>query len=302
MELSGAWKRTRHRLEFAGVRVAFALTRLLPLRAASALGAMLGTLAWSVFRVRRRVVVDNITRALGAGSEHGGPEAIGLASYRNLGRSLMEYITFGGLTGDDVRGLVRLVGREHLDGALEAGRGGVLYTGHFGNWELFGAATVAHGYPIHFLVGEQSNPRVDDLMNELRRSQGIGIISRNVALKKVMRALKDNQFVALLADQNVRKNGVFVDFLGRPASTARGPAMFAIKQGAPVICGFIRRVEGGHMATLEPPLYADPSLSGEEAVVELTQRFSDRLAEWVRRYPDEYFWAHRRWKTQPPDA
>jgi KDO2-lipid IV(A) lauroyltransferase len=212
----------------------------------------------------------------------------------------MEYTTFAGLTRERVLGLVHVEGREHLDRALDAGRGAVLFAGHFGNWELFGACVAALGYPLHFLVGEQSNARVDEAMNELRRSQGIGIISRHVALKKIMRALKDNQLVALLADQNVRKNGVFVDFLGRPASTARGPAMFAIKQGAPIICGFIRRVGGGHVATLEPPLYADPSLSGDDAIVDLTQRFSDRLAEWVRRYPEEYFWAHRRWKTRPP--
>jgi KDO2-lipid IV(A) lauroyltransferase len=197
--------------------------------------------------------------------------------------------------------MVRVEGLEHFDAALQAGRGAVLFTGHFGNWELFGAAAVAHGYSIHFLVGEQSNRRVDDLMNDLRRAQGIGIISRHVALKKVLRALKDNQMVALLADQNVRKGGVFVDFLGRPASTARGPAMFAIRNGAPLVCGFIYRERGGgHVATLEAPLYADPSLEGEAQLVDLTQRFTDRLAEWVRRHPDEYFWAHRRWKTRPP--
>lgn len=294
--MQGRLKRIRHAVEYGGVRIALGLTRALPLRVASAIGAALGWLAYTVFRVRAGVARENVTRAVG---ENGSPGRVARQSYQNLGRSMMEYAAFGRLTQDDVRALVRVEGFEHFDRALEAGKGAVLFAGHFGNWELFGACSAAHGYPIHFLVGEQSNHRVDDLMNDLRRAQGIGIISRHVALKKVLRALKDNQLVALLADQNVRKGGVFVDFLGKTASTAKGPAMFAIKQGCPIIAGFIRREGNGHVATLEPPLYADPSLEGEEAVRDLTQRFTDVLADYIRRYPTEYFWAHRRWKTRP---
>jgi KDO2-lipid IV(A) lauroyltransferase len=289
-------KKFRLALEYVGVRIAFGLTRLLPLRVATGIGAALGWLAYTVFRVRARVARDNATRAVG---EDGRPDEVARRSYQNLGRSMMEYTALGRLTHDDVRAMVRFEGLEHFDRALEVGKGGVVFAGHFGNWELLGAAAAAHGYPIHFLVGEQTNHRVDDLMNDLRRSQGIGIISRHVALKKVLRALKDNQFVALLADQNVRKGGVFVDFLGRSASTAKGPAMFAIRQGCPIITGFIRREGDGHVATLEPPLFPDPSLEGDEAICDLTQRFTDVLADYVRRYPDEYFWAHRRWKTRP---
>ncbi len=294
-------KRFRHALEVAGVRVAFAMTRLLPMRLAGAIGAGLGSFAYSVLGVRRDVSRDNIARALGdAAAKHGGASAIAKRSYANLGRSMMEFVAFARITHDDVRAMVRFEGLEHFDRAVEGGNGAVLFAGHFGNWELLGAGIAAYGYPIHFLVGEQTNHRVDDLMNDLRRKQGIGIISRNVALKKVLRALKSNQFVALLADQDARKGGVFVEFLGRPAASARGPAMFAIKQGCPIVTGHIRRVKGGgHVATLEPPLYADPALDGDEQVRDLTQRFTDQLSSWIRRYPDEYFWAHRRWKTQP---
>jgi KDO2-lipid IV(A) lauroyltransferase len=291
----------RHALEVAGVRLAFSLTRLMPLRLASAIGAGLGAFAFNVLRIRRGVAVDNIARALGErAAEHGGAASIARQSYANLGRSLMEYTAFDKLTHEDVRAMVRFEGLEHFDRALEEGRGAVLFAGHFGNWELLGAAVAANDYPIHFLVGEQTNHRVDDMMNDLRRKQGIGIISRNVALKKVLRALKGNQFVALLADQDARKGGVFVEFLGRPAATAKGPAMFAIKQKCPIVAGFIRRTaDGSHVATLEPPLYADPGLEGEDQIRDLTQRFSNLLTDWVRRHPTEYFWAHRRWKTQP---
>jgi KDO2-lipid IV(A) lauroyltransferase len=294
-------KRVRHALEYAGVRLALRLASLLPLRAACAVGASIGWLAYVVFGVRRRVSTENVQRALGETPSSGTPSSIARRSYANLGRSLMEYSAFARLSHEEIRALAPIEGLEHFDHALEKGKGAILFTGHFGNWELMGASAVAHGYPINFLVGEQTNHRVDDLMNELRRKQGIGIISRHVALKKVLRALKDNQMVALLADQDARKAGVFVDFLGAPASTARGPAMFAIKQGCPIISGFIHRTPAGsHVGTLYPPLYADASLEGEDAVRDLTQRFTDQLADAIRGWPAEYFWAHRRWKTKPP--
>jgi KDO2-lipid IV(A) lauroyltransferase len=221
-------------------------------------------------------------------------------SYMNLGRSMMEYSAFGRLQPERIQEIVNIEGTEHCDEACRLGKGAVIFGGHYGNWELLGAALVTAGYPVDFLVGRQSNKLVDDTMNNLRRSQGIGIISRDAALRKVMRGLKDNRIVAMLADQDARKAGVFVEFLGRPASSVRGPAIFAIKQGCPVLVALIRRIEGNrHQATMLPPLWPNTDLDGDEAVLELMQRYTDALADAIRRYPDQYFWAHRRWKTQP---
>lgn len=292
------WKQFRHRLEYAGVRLAFALVRLLPLRTATAIGAGIGWFAYVVIGVRRRVCIDNITAALGV--SHAEANAIARRSYMNLGRSLMEYASFERLKPETIREIVRFENVEAFDRARDFGKGAVVYTGHFGNWELMGAAIVNLGYPIDFLVGEQTNHRVDEKMNELRSRQGIGIISRDMALKKVLRALKDNRFVAMLADQDARNGGVFVDFLGRPASTVRGPAMFAIRQGCPVVSGFAHREGGIHVCQMYDPLWPREDLKGDDAVIDLTQRFTDLLTEQVRRYPDEYFWAHKRWKTKPP--
>jgi KDO2-lipid IV(A) lauroyltransferase len=291
-------KRARHAIEYAGVRLALALAARLPLGLARGIGVALGGIAFDVVRVRRAVVIDNIERSLGVGRRTAG--RIGRRSYANLGRSLMEFSAQRHLDHERVRALVRLDGSEHLDAALAAGRGAVIFGGHYGNWELLGAALAAHGYPIHFLVGEQTNRRVDDAMNDLRRRQGIGIITRDVALRKVLRTLRENQIVALLGDQDAREAGVFVDFLGRSASTVRGPAMFAARQRCPIVASFIRREgHGCHAAVLEAPLYADPSLEGEAAVADLTQRATHCLATHIRRHPEEYFWAHRRWKTAP---
>jgi KDO2-lipid IV(A) lauroyltransferase len=160
-----------------------------------------------------------------------------------------------------------------------------------------GAVLRAYGFATDFLVGQQTNPRVDDVINQLRGDLGIGIISRTMSLKKVLQSLKANHLVAMLADQDARSQGIMVDFLGRPASTVRGPALFAIRRNCPLVTGFIHRVGQRHHAFINPPIYP-PDLPEEEAVRFLTQAHVDALAAHIRNYPDEYFWPHRRWKTK----
>ena len=172
-----------------------------------------------------------------------------------------------------------------------------MVSGHLGNWEGAGAALKLYGVPINFLVGEQTNARVDDVINDLRRAHDIGIITRTLALKKVLLTLRNNEVVCLLADQDARKGGVVVEFLGRPASTVRGPAMFAIRANCPIIPFSIHREGKKFRAIIEAPIWRDPSLDEEAAVVAMTQAYTSALERVVRQYPEEYFWQHRRWKS-----
>ncbi len=218
----------------------------------------------------------------------------------NLGRSLVEFAAFEKLSADHIGKMVSSEGTEYFDEALEAGKGAVLFTGHFGNWELLAAWAARSGYPFHVLVGAQTNKRVDRLINELRRTQDIQVVSHKAGLRSALRILQKNEFVAILADQDARRSGVFVNFFGRAASTYREPARLAIQQGCPIITGFILRLQGGrHMAKIQPPLWPKPDLPQEEAIRVLTQRYTQHLESFVRENPDHYFWAHRRWKTQP---
>jgi KDO2-lipid IV(A) lauroyltransferase len=295
-----AYKKLRFYLELAGVKLVQGLVRLLPVGAAISLGAFIGWKAYRLFRIRRRVSIANIERSLDLPAGGGEADRIACASYMNLGRSMMEFASFRRLQRERILDMVDFVGKEAFDEALAARRGAILFTGHFGNWELVGAAVAAYGYPIRVLVGRQSNPLVDRVINDLRRSQVPQIIRREAGLKKVFRALDNNEFVAMVADQDARRDGVFVDFLGRAASTAKGPALFAVRRGSPVIAGFIRRSRHGkHIADLRPPMWPNPSLAEEDAVVDLVQRYTNALADAIREFPTEYFWAHRRWKTSP---
>ncbi|HET6349622.1 MAG TPA: lysophospholipid acyltransferase family protein, partial [Candidatus Krumholzibacteria bacterium] len=209
----------------------------------------------------------------------------------------MEFAAFRRLSRDDIMRMLDVEGFEHVEAARRAGHGAMCVTGHFGTWELTGAWVAANGVPMSYLVGEQTNARVDDVMNNLRRTQGIGIITRTSALKKVLLALRANETVALLADQDARKGGVVVDFLGRPASTVRGPALFAIRARCPIIPLSVHREGTRLRLTFEAPMWPDPSLDEEESVLQLTRYYTDALSRCIRRYPDQYFWPHRRWKS-----
>ncbi len=287
-------KRLQHSIEYGAVRGAMALAGHLPRTAALRIGGALGATAFDAFRLRRAVSVDNIVRALGVSESEA--TAIARRAYRNMGRSLLEFAAFSHWTHAAVLDLVTPEHYDHLEAALAMKRGVVFVTGHYGNWELLGAHMSASGFPIDFLVGEQTNTRVDDAMNHLRRREGIGIITRTMSLRKVSRALAENRVVCMLADQDARRHGVMVDFLGRPASTVRGPALFAIRRQCPIVTGFIRREGNRHRAVLNPPLLAR-ELPEDEAILDLTQRHADALADQIRARPDEYFWPHRRWKT-----
>lgn len=289
----------RHGIEYAAVRAALFLAGSLPLGVARAFGASVGTLAFAL-RIRRDVSVDNIVRGLNVTPR--AAARIARRSYQNLGRCFMEFAAQRRWTSGDVMNLIAMDGLEHFRAAADQGRGAVMVSGHFGNWEGAGAALKAYGVPISFLVGEQTNARVDDVINELRRAQHIGIITRTSALKKVLTALRNNEVVCLLADQDARKGGVVVSFLGRPASTVRGPAMFAIRANCPIIPFAIHRQGKCFRAVIEPPIWRDPSLDEEAAVVAMTQAYTSALERVVRAHPEEYFWPHKRWKSTSSQA
>jgi Kdo2-lipid IVA lauroyltransferase/acyltransferase len=296
------WKRLRHRLELFGVRLLIWLPALLPLRWSVRVGGdLLGVLAFDVVRIRRRVTLENLRRAFGDSYSAGELVRIGRRSYINFAKSMVEFASIGRLGGERLRRLVAVRDRRYMDEALSLGRGAVVVTGHFGSWELLGAASVAHGMPADFLVGEQSNKSIDELMNGLRSAAGIGIIARGIAARGVFASLKAGRMVALLSDQDARRAGIFVDFFGIPSSTYPGAAQFAQRTGAPIVfCYIVRRRDESHEAVFLPPIEPDPAAPREDEIVRLTQAYTGALEDAIRKHPDHYFWAHRRWKTRPP--
>jgi Kdo2-lipid IVA lauroyltransferase/acyltransferase len=294
-------KRIRHRIEYAVLASAVFLLSKGPLRFVLGAADVLGWTAFSVFRVRRKVALGNLRIAFPEKTESE-RKSIALSAYRNFAKMVFEYSRFPVMDRETVLSLCTLEGKEKIDWILQNGKGAVLVAGHFGNWELMGAALSQMGYPVKFLVGEQHNKRVDDMMNRNRESMGIGIIHMGVAVRGVIRALRDNEMVALLSDQDAGREGVFVDFFGRKSSVHQGPAVFALKMGAPILFGSAVRLPQGRMRIVAELLrFDDLKEVTPENIAKVTQAYTSLLENAVREHPDHWFWMHRRWKTKPPE-
>ncbi len=286
----------KHRIEYWITYLVGAFARIIPYRLALALGSFLGWLTFDVLRMRRKVTLINLKNSLGKGKD--GLAKIGRRAYQNIGKSMVEYSLFPSLDKEKILRMVEFEGTEHFDEALRKGRGAVLVAGHFGSWELMGAATRQKGYPVDFLVGEQHNLLVDNLMNDYRRSVGIGIIKMGAAAKGIIRALKNNRFVAMLSDQDAGSDGTVVEFFNRPASTPKGPAAFALKMDVPIIMAFIiRENKKKQRIIIEKPIFVEKTSDKEEDIKNLTQAYTSVLESYIRKYPDHWFWPHRRWKS-----
>jgi len=176
------------------------------------------------------------------------------------------------------------------------GMGAVIVTGHLGNWEAAGAAVASLGMPLAAVVKRQSNQEFDRLLVDSRRRIGIEPVYMEDARARLEDLIRSGTSVALVADQDAGNRGLFVPFLGRPASTFRGPARLSLSTGAPLFFGAAIREGNGYRGILES---VETGLIGNEAERELTRGWVQRLESWVRRVPNQYFWFHRRWKTRP---
>ena len=295
------WKRTRHRVEWIFTLGVMLILWMVSLKTAHIMADKLGWFVFVVLRVRRKVVMDNLSQAFPEKSEK---ELLSIAkrTYQNIAKMAFEFVRFPVMSKKEVLSLYSLQGQEDLEKILKRGHGGVMVAGHFGNWELLGAALAQMGCPISVVVGDQHNRLVDEMMNRHRMLMGIKIIHMGAAVRGVIRTLRNNEFVALLSDQDAGPQGVFVDFFGRKSSTHQGPAVFALKTGAPIVFGSAIRLPGGRHRIVGEVLFHD-HLKGvtQENIHELTQAHTKLLEKMILAYPDHWFWMHRRWKTVPPD-
>ncbi|MXY96607.1 MAG: lysophospholipid acyltransferase family protein [Gemmatimonadetes bacterium] len=291
-----------HRLEYAGLRVLMSLTwRLAPARA-SQVGDVLGALVFHLTGMRKKLVMEHMARVFGMteGSEE--LRAMSRSVYRQLGRTAVEHARLLAGRTADLRDRLAVSGDEHIARARKGGRGVILITGHFGYWELLGATVAMLGYPITVVAKKLHNPAVDRLVHAGRERLGMAVATMDKAPAAVFRALRRNECVGLLADQDAGAGGVFVDFLGSRASTYQGPALFALRTGAPIVpCFIIRTGPERHRVCFEAPIEAIPTGNEPADIARVTQVYTDVLARYIKDFPDHWFWVHRRWKTPAPD-
>jgi len=290
----------KHRLEYLGFRAARETLSLLPEFAARAFGSTLGWLAGSVFGVRRRVVRENLERALPELSD-AERRRIAAASWRHLGREAVATFRLSSETPESIRARTEFAsGWEEFEAHAASGRGAILLTGHFGNWEIAGAAVAARGYEMDAVATRQRNPLFNrDLVNT-RARLGMEIVVRDDAPRRLLRSLRAGRVAGIVGDQNVAVGGIPITFMGHEAPTARGAAVFALRTGVPLYAGVAVSQPGGrwrYRITMEE-VTIEPSGDFDTDVQRLTQAHTDVLERAVREHPEQYFWPHKRWKQR----
>ena len=292
----------QHIWEYWAVRLMLWKWAWLPEGIAIRFGELTGLIAGSVLRIRRRDVDQHLALAF-PDRRRAWRDRVARASYAHLGREAAMFFQMGGWTKERVVERVTFRGLERLRRAAETGEGAVLLTGHLGNWEIAGAAIAASGIALDVVGKGMANRRFEADLFETREKLGMRVIEMSDAPKGVLRALGKGRVVAILGDQNAHKSGVFVPFFGRQAATARGPALFAIRAGAPVFVGVALRDPGWsqrYTVTIRQ-MHFRPTGDVEADTRLLLAEYTGALEDAVRQEPEQYLWQHRRWKTRPPE-
>jgi len=292
-----------HRLEYLGTRVVVGLLRLMGWRGASWVGGRIGRLVYKPIGIRRGVVERQIAAAFPERSP-ADVESLAARSYESLGRTSIETAIMPGTSREEILSRVdRVEGWEHVEQGLAKGHGIILVTGHLGNWEFGGAYFAARGVPIDVVARGMANPIFEAYVGRTRRKIGMEVIHDKDAVRRTPRSLRDNRCVAFVSDHDaLGLASTFVPFFGRPAKTPRGPAVFALRFGVPVLFVAIVREPTGNYAVLIDPVPVQPTGDRESDIDTIVLTYTQMLESYVRQYPSQYFWQHRRWRRQPPDT
>ena len=292
---------TRDNLAYHTLRGILAVGSRLPLRLTRFPAAMLTRLTLRFLKRERTRISDNLAIAF-PDLDQKERDQIMRGCADHLGRVLAEVAWLWRARPDEVERICEVDGIEHIWNALDQGRGGILATGHLGNWEMLNAYLGSSGVPITVAVRELDDSRVDTLVNTLRTRFGSEVILRGVSAgKQLLQALRKGRGVGLLLDQDIPSiPGVFVPFFNRPAWTPSGAATLALRARCPIMPGFIhRKPDGTHKIKIYPALNVPTEGTLREKVLEMTAE-ATAAAEWnVRAWPEQWVWMHRRWRTRP---
>lgn len=223
-------------------------------------------------------------------------------TFESLGRHLGFVSHFRKFKHEDIRNLVEVVGREHFDAAYAKGKGVLFFTGHFGSWEVFNLLAPAFGYGMNILVRRIDNPLIESFVDNFRTRFGSVTLDKTKSARQMFRVLEKGELLGILADLNAQeREGVFVDFFGVPASTTASIARLAMKTGAAVLPAFAvwEEEKKKYVVYLEPEIEFEKSADDEENVKILTQKITNTVEKYVRKYPEQWLWIHKRWNTRP---
>ena len=289
-------------MEYAAAWLGLKGMGLLPRWAARFAGEKFVQMAYWLRPPLQRVAMFNLRLAFPEWTDERREEVV-RGMVRQIGWMAGEFSQFPKYTRETIKKIVAVDGFENFDCARRRGKGVLFLTGHMSAWELAPFVHALYGNPLHFLVRPVANERVDALINRYRCLSGNEPIEKNRSARAILKVLAEGGTVGILADHNTSwGEGVFVDFFGVPACTTSGLARIALRTDAAVVPGFLswdateKKYRLGFQSVVELVRTGD-----EEAdVVANTAKFTNVIESYVRKFPDQWLWAHKRWKTRPP--
>jgi Kdo2-lipid IVA lauroyltransferase/acyltransferase len=291
----------RHRIEYLPVWIVVKLFGLMPRPLARACGIFLGQLVYYLHGRLRRVGFRNLQMAFPQMSERQRRRIIH-GVFTTLGRQLADFCQFPSYTRANISSLAIYEGYEAYDAANARGKGVLFLTAHLGGWEIGSFAHSLFGNPLNVVVRALDNPYLDEMVDRYRTLHGNRTFEKQDFARGLLAAMKKGETVGLLMDQNMTPpQGVFVPFFGIPACTASGLARVALHTDAAVIPAFtiwdsvLRR----YRVRFDPALTLIRTGDAERDVIENTALFTKVIEDYVRQYPDQWLWVHKRWKTRP---
>jgi Kdo2-lipid IVA lauroyltransferase/acyltransferase len=292
----------RETAEFAVVWLFVSSVRLLPRRGARAVGAAIGAIAFRALGRLRRVGIRNLELAFPEMTPRD-REATLRSEYRNLGFLLAEFCKMPGYTGEAASRFIRYEGLENYLAARDRGKGVLVLTGHLGAWELSSFYHSLMGMPMGMVIRRLDNPLVDAFVNRIRCLHGNRVIHKDDFARGLIASMRAAETVGILMDTNMTPpQGVFVPFFGVLACTASGMARIAARTEAAVVPGFLLWEESEQRYVLHfgEELPVIRTGDAEQDALANTASFTAAIERYIRHYPEQWLWLHRRWKTRPP--
>ena len=275
--------------------------RILTRKSAMTVGSVLGKILYRLLKQRRQIALNNLHIAFGENTDEDERERVCIESFVNFSKTIIEFLRFKRFNEDNIWDEVTVYGAENIEDSLAKGKGAIVFLPHFGNWELlslvYGVLIPNQANAIAFPLRYQ---RINSYIWNMREHLGMKLIPRKNAIRATMRAIKNNEAIGFFSDQNAGDQGVFIDFFGKAASSARAPVTLALKTGTPILFSLdIRQPDDTHHVHISPPLYLEPTEDKENDIKTYTTLLMKQLEDYIQKYPEQWLWIHNRWKTQP---
>jgi KDO2-lipid IV(A) lauroyltransferase len=273
------------------------LLRITGLTAARRLSLLLAGLFFYIIPIRKKTVIDNLSLAFPSYSEHE-INKIAFNCYRSFSITLVEILSIPWLSREQMKNMINCSNSDLILKRYNENKGIILLSAHFANWEYIAlSVSLQIGIPFHVVVKPQRNPYVTRWLERARTKWINKIIPSGVSIRQVYKELLEKNIVAMVADQRGPREGIQLDFMGRPAYFFSGPALLSVKTGAPLLCGIPERQKDYSYKAEMFEVSRDNLPEGEdEKVVELTRRYKEQMEKSIREHPEQWFWMHKRWK------